>query len=100
MDDAQVFLNAKTKKYYKSKWLFKPKKMACHFCKEKGHIKPKYKWKNVYCLIGFQRNYFLHLVAKRKERKSPLHKQKKRSSYVMEAFDNECLSESNNHLSD
>jgi hypothetical protein len=100
VDDAQAFFNAKTKKYYKSKQPPKPKKMTCHFCGEERHIKPKYKWKNVYRSMGFRGDYLPHLVAKRKRGKPPLHKQKKGSSYVMEASDNECPSESNDHLSD
>jgi hypothetical protein len=98
VDDAQAFFNTKAKKYYKSKRPPKPEKIACHFCGEKGHMRTKCKWKNVYRSMRFRRNYLPHLVAKRKGGKPPLHKQKKGGSYVMEAFDNKYPSESNNHL--
>jgi hypothetical protein len=100
VDDAQAFFNTKAKKYYRNKRPLKPKKMVCHFYKEKGHMRPKCKWKNVYRSMGFQGNYLPHLVTKRKGGKPPLHKQKKEGSYVIEAFDNECPSESNNHSND
>jgi hypothetical protein len=69
--------------------------MAYHFCGEKGHKRLECKWIIYsiikYSLMRFRRNNLLHLVAKRKERKPPLHKQKKKSSYVIKAFDNEYL---------
>jgi hypothetical protein len=99
VDNAQAFFKAKAKKYYRSKQSPKPEKMAYYFCGEEGHMRLECKWKNVYRSMGFWGDYLPHLVAKRKEGKPPLHKQKKGGSYVMEASDNEYPSESNNHSS-